>query len=136
MNQRKLKKVVCITLLISMLFGTTVFAASYTGYVLPARQGNNYTGTHSKQTAKNYITNRVTDIENADTVTFWAADSNKKQISADYDQKLCTKVSDSTTIKFTAYGYSKKGKQVIMGMENADFYWVERAFVAGTVNFN
>lgn len=108
-----------------------VFAISYTGYVLPARQGNNYTGAHSKTTTKNYITNKVTDVENASTVTFWAANENKKQISSDYDQKLHSQVN----ISFNQNGYNRKNKKIILGMENAKWTATQRGFVAGNVNF-
>ena len=64
-------------------------------------------------------------------MTFWAANSNKKQISDDYDQKL----GNNSKIKFTASGYDAVGEEVMLGMENAKWYWFERAFVAGEVDF-
>lgn len=53
-----------------------------------------------------YIRNKVTDLENTDLVTFWAANNSKKQISEDYDQKIGSNVK----IKFNKSGYNKKGK--------------------------
>ena len=89
---KKLTKTIVVGTLVMSLGIVNVFANSYKGYVLPARQGNNYTGAHSKTTTSNYITNKVTDVENAGTVTFWAANKDEKQISSDYDQKLNSKV--------------------------------------------
>ena len=118
-------------MLLSAIGVTNVFAIGYEGYKLPAHQGNNYTSKHSKTTTDNYIKNKVDELENTDLVTFWAANSKKKQISEDYDQKL----GSSVKIKFNKNGYKKKGKEIILGMENAHWYWTESAFVAGNVDF-
>ena len=75
---KKLTKTIVVGTLVMSLGIVNVFANSYKGYVLPARQGNNYTGAHSKTTTSNYITNKVTDVENAGTVTFWAANKDEK----------------------------------------------------------
>lgn len=131
MNRKGLVKKIGLVSLAISLFGINVMAATYEGYTLPARQGNNYTGTHSKTTTNNYITNTVNDLENTDEVTFWACNSSEDQISGDYDQKL----SNTSTIKFNKSGYNKVGKEIILGMENANYYWVDVAFVAGTVNY-
>lgn len=128
---KKLAKTIVVGTLIMSLGMINVFAATYKGYVLPARQKNNYTGAHSKTTTSNYITNKVTDVENVSTVTFWAANKDKKQISSDYDQKLNNKVN----ISFNKSGYNRKGKQIILGMENAKWTLSQRGFVAGEVNF-
>ena len=106
---KKLTKTIVVGTLVMSLGIVNVFANSYKGYVLPARQGNNYTGAHSKTTTSNYITNKVTDVENAGTVTFWAANKDEKQISSDYDQKL--------------------------GMENKKWTFNQRGFVSGEVDF-
>ncbi len=95
------------------------------------RQGNNYTGAHSKTTTSNYITNKVTDVENAGTVTFWAANKDEKQISSDYDQKLNSKVN----INFNKNGYNRKNKQIKLGMENKKWTFNQRGFVSGEVDF-
>ena len=58
---KKLTKTIVVGTLVMSLGIVNVFANSYKGYVLPARQGNNYTGAHSKTTTSNYITNKVTD---------------------------------------------------------------------------
>lgn len=132
MKKKKIFAKICGgCLLLSAIGIVNVYAADYTGYALPARQGNNYTTQHEKETADNYIYNKVVDLENTSTVTFWAANSNKKQISDDYDQKL----GNNSKIKFTASGYDAVGEEVMLGMENAKWYWFERAFVAGEVDF-
>lgn len=130
-KDKKLTSLLLIGVLTFSLAGVTAMAATYSGYKLPARQGNNYTGTHSKTTTDNYIQNKVTDIENADTVTFWAANSSNKQISGDYDQKL----NSSSKIKFNVSGYDRKNKDIKMGMENANWTAISTAFVAGKVDF-
>ncbi len=128
---KKLKKFMITGLIATTLCGTNVLAAGYTGYVLPPRQGNNYTSAHTKKTSAKYITNHVYNLENTDTVTFWAANRSHKQISPDYKQKKGSTVN----IQFTTSGYAKKGIQVVLGMENSHYYWKENAFVAGDVNY-
>ena len=78
----------------------------------------------------NFIVNKVTALTGTSTVTFWAANSNKTQISNDYDQK----VGSTATIKFTKRGYNKKGKEIMLGMENANWS-LKNAFVSGNVDF-
>lgn len=129
--KKRITKIITMGVLLSAIGATNVFAIGYMGYKLPARQTNNYTGTHSKVTKDNYIINTVSELENTDTVTFWATDNSKKQISADYDQKK----GNTTYIKFTTSGYNKKDKEIILGMENAHWYIKETAFVAGDVDF-
>ena len=51
---KKLTKTIVVGTLVMSLGIVNVFANSYKGYVLPARQGNNYTGAHSKTTTSNY----------------------------------------------------------------------------------
>ena len=128
---KKLTKTIVVGTLVMSLWIVNVFANSYKGYVLPARQGNNYTGAHSKTTTSNYITNKVTDVENAGTVTFWAANKDEKQISSDYDQKLNSKVN----INFNKNGYNRKNKQIKLGMENKKWTFNQRGFVSGEVDF-
>lgn len=70
-------------------------------------------------------------IQDTDTVTFWAANSAKSQISDDYDQKL----GSSAKITFTKSGYNMKNKQIMLGMENAHWTLKKRAFVAGDVDY-
>ena len=84
----------------------------------------------TKTTTDNYIKNKVTALSNTSTATFWAADSSKTQISNDYDQKVGSKA----TIKFTKSGYNKKGKEIMLGMENANWS-LKNAFVSGNVDF-
>ena len=60
----------------------------------------------------------------------WACNSTKRQISNDYDQKK----GSTANIKFTTSGYAAKGKEIIMGMENANFS-PDTAFCSGTVNY-
>ena len=129
--KENLTKVVCTGVLLTALGVTNIFAASYSGYVLPARQGNNYTTQHEKKTKDNYISNKVNAIEGTSTVTFWAANSGKTQISDDYDQKI----GSTAKIKFNKTGYNKKGKEIKLGMENAKWYIKDRAFVGGSVDF-
>lgn len=131
MRRKSLKKLILAGAITTALCGTNVMAAGYTGYVLPPRQGNNYTSAHTKKTGASYITNHVYNLENTDTVTFWAANRSHKQISPDYKQKKGSTVN----IQFTTSGYAKKGTQVVLGMENSHFYIKERAFVAGEVNY-
>lgn len=134
MFKKKLAKVLCTSLLVSTIVGTSAFAADrhdYSAYKLPAFQGNNYGGTHTKENSKNYITNEVTAMTDASTVTFWAANVDHEQISKDYDQK----VGNRSEFVFTVAGYDKKGAQVCMGMENADVTW-KTGFVSGWVNFH
>lgn len=131
MIKKNFFKKIAVSILCFSFVGINVIAATYQGYVLPARQGNNYTSIHSKETTDNYIINTVDDLDNTDEVTFWACNSSKDQISGDYNQKI----HNTSTIKFSKSGYDKIGKEVILGMENANFYWVDDAFVAGTVDF-
>lgn len=131
MRRKSLKKLILAGAITTALCGTNVLAASYTGYVLPPMQGNNYTSAHTKKTGASYITNHVYNLENTDTVTFWAANRSHKQISADYKQKKGSTVN----IQFTTSGYAKKGTQVVLGMENSHLYFRENAFVAGEVNY-
>lgn len=131
MDMKKILKIIAIGIVLSTIGVVNVFAIGYKGYKLPARKGNNYTSAHSKKTNDNYIRNKVTDLENTDLVTFWAANNSKKQISEDYDQKIGSNVK----IKFNKSGYDKKGKNIILGMENGHWYLSERAFVAGNVDF-
>lgn len=128
--KEKFAKVVCIGALLTAIGATNVFAVSYSGYTLSRAQGNNYTTQHSKTTTENYIKNKVTALSNTSTATFWAADSSKTQISNDYDQKVGSKA----TIKFTKSGYNKKGKEIMLGMENANWS-LKNAFVSGNVDF-
>lgn len=114
--KNKISKVICTVALLSTLGATNVLAANYTAYVLPARQGNNYTTQHEKKTTDAFLNNTVTAVEGTSTVTFWVANSNSKQISDDYKQKLHNK----SKIKFTTKGYNKKGKEVMLGMENSN----------------
>lgn len=72
-----------------------------------------------------------TDVENAGTVTFWAANKDEKQISSDYDQKLNSKVN----INFNKNGYNRKNKQIKLGMENKKWTFNQRGFVSGEVDF-
>lgn len=127
---KKLRKIIVTSLCASILSISAVSAAGYVGYKLPAMQGNNYTGTHAKTTADGYITNRLENVEGTSTVTFWANNSTKKQISNDYDQKK----GNTSTIKFTTSGYAAKGTEIILGMENASWS-LSTAFCAGTVDF-
>ena len=128
--KEKFAKVVCIGALLTAIGATNVFAGSYSGYTLPRCQGNNYTTQHAKKTTDNFIVNKVTALTGTSTVTFWAANSNKTQISNDYDQK----VGSTATIKFTKRGYNKKGKEIMLGMENANWS-LKNAFVSGNVDF-
>ena len=131
MKKKNLKKIIVAGAIATALCGTNVMAARYTGYVLSPRQGNNYTSAHTKKTNAGYITNHVYNLENTDTVTFWAANRSHKQISPDYKQKKGSTVN----IQFTTGGYARKGTQVVLGMENSYFYIRERAFVSGDVNY-
>lgn len=134
MIKQKLAKILCASVLISAIAGTSVFAAerqTYTAYKIPAMKGNNYTGIHQKEGTKGYITNKVTAMTDVSTVTFWAINGNYEQISNDYDQK----VGNQTDIVFTTVGYNKKGVEVGMGMENASVTPTV-GFVSGWVNFH
>ena len=95
MDMKKILKIIAIGIVLSTIGVVNVFAIGYKGYKLPARKGNNYTSAHSKKTNDNYIRNKVTDLENTDLVTFWAANNSKKQISEDYDQKIGSNVRSS-----------------------------------------
>ena len=127
---KKLRKILATSLCACVLSISAVSAAGYVGYKLPAMQGNNYTGTHKKTTTANYITNKLENVEGTSTVTFWANNSTERQISNDYDQKK----GNTSNIKFTTSGYAAKGKEIILGMENASWSF-STAFCAGTVNF-
>lgn len=127
---KKLRKIIITSLCLGILSVSAVSAAGYVGYKLPAMQGNNYTSAHSKTSTANYITNTLENVEGTDTVTFWANNSSKRQISNDYDQKK----GNTSNIKFTTDGYAAKGKEIILGMENASWS-LSTAFCAGTVNF-
>ena len=127
---KKLRKIIVTSLCAGILSISAVSAAGYVGYKLPQFQGNNYTNAHSKTTSANYITNKLENVEGTSTVTFWAANSTKRQISNDYDQKK----GNTSNIKFTTSGYAGKGIQIILGMENASWS-IGTAFCAGTVNF-
>lgn len=134
MIKNKMTKIICASLLLSMVVTSNVFAAgqeTYTAYKLPAFQKNNYTGTHLKANDRAYITNKVTAVSNAGTVTFWATDENHDQISGDYYQK----VGNTSKLVFTTAGYNKKNKQVCMGMENYEWTF-DTAFVSGWANFH
>lgn len=128
--KEKFTKVVCTGALLTAIGVTNVFAVGYSGYTLPRAQGNNYTTQHSKTTTDNYIKNKVTALSSTSTATFWAANSSKTQISNDYDQK----VGSTATIKFTKSGYNKKGKEVMLGMENANWS-LSYGFASGNVDF-
>ncbi len=133
MMKQKLAKILCASLLVSTILGTSAFAAgreTYTAYKIPKLQGNNYTGTHTKENDREYITNEVTATTDVGTVTFWAANVDHDQISGDYDQK----VGNKSTLMFTVSGY-KKDKQVCMGMENANLS-LTTGYVSGWVNFH
>ena len=127
---KNLKKIIATSLCAGILSISAVSAAGYAGYKLPRFQGNNYTNSHSKTTSANYITNKLENVEGTSTVTFWACNSTKRQISNDYDQKK----GSTANIKFTTSRYAAKGKEIIMGMENANFS-PDTAFCAGTVNY-
>lgn len=127
---RKIRKIIATSLCLGFMSISAVSAAGYMGYKLPAMQGNNYTSAHSKTTTANYITNKLENVEGTSTVTFWANNSTKRQISNDYDQKK----GNTSNIKFTTDGYAAKGKEIILGMENANWS-LDTAFCAGTVNF-
>ncbi|ANF95003.1 hypothetical protein [Paenibacillus bovis] len=135
--QKKSKKGLILALTLGMAItavpSITAFAASvnenYDSYALPARQGNNYTGTHQKVTDEQYIVNKVTDITHADTAVFWATDGVKTVISNEYEQKL----GNQSTIQFRKQIKSKA--DVIMGMRNADYQIYQNGFVSGWVNF-
>lgn len=134
MKRQLLKRTLGLGLLLAMSV-VTIYAADnykgYWGYSLPPRRGNNYTTQHEKQYNDNYINNTVVSLKNASTVTFWAADSDKDQISNDYNQKA----GSTAKIKFTEKGFNKAGKEVMLGMENASWYWREYAFADGKVDF-
>lgn len=135
MMKKKLVKIMCTGLVASAIISTSAFAAGrqkYTAYKLPARQGNNYTGTHTKETTKDYITNEVTAVSSTDTVTFWATNKDHDQISGDYNQKS----GNRSELKFSQSGYDKTGAQVAMGMENANWKLNTTAFVSGWANFH
>lgn len=127
---KKFRKIFATTLCAGILSISAVSAAGYVGYKLPPMQGNNYTGAHAKTTSANYITNKLENVEGTSTVTFWANNSTKRQISNDYDQKK----GNTSNIRFTTSGYAAKGKEIILGMENANWTF-GTAFCAGTVNF-
>lgn len=120
----------CATLLMGAT-GMFASAATYTAYVLPILQGNNYTSIHDKTTADNFITNEVTAITDAVYADFWAINSNNNIISLKYKQGVGT---GQATIKITTSGYNYIGAQVGMGMENHDTS-LTRGFVSGTVYF-
>lgn len=131
---KKIAKIVCTSLLLTMIIATNVFAAgkkNYKAYKLPAFQKNNYSGTHIKENTRDYITNQVNAISHTGTVTFWAANAKHTQISEDYYQKE----GNMSKLKFKTRGYNKKGKQVCMGMENYDWSF-GTAFVSGWANFH
>lgn len=128
--KENLTKVVCTGALLTVLGVTNVFAIGYSGYTLPRCQGNNYTTQHAKKTADSYIKNKVTSLSSTSTATFWAANSSKTQISNDYDQKA----GSTATIKFTKKGYNKKGKEIMLGMENANWS-LSYGFASGNVDF-
>ena len=94
---KNLKKIIMSSLCVGILSISAVSAAGYVGYKLPRFQGNNYTNSHSKTTSANYITNKLENVEGTSTVTFWACNSTKRQISNDYDQKK----GSTANIKFT-----------------------------------
>ncbi|OXM16592.1 hypothetical protein [Paenibacillus herberti] len=129
------KKIVSgmITFGILSLTSITAFAATepltYTSYALPTFKGNNYTGSHQKQTADEFITNKVTDITGTSTATFWAANGIKEQISNDYDQKK------NNVSKIQFRNSVSKGGDVIMGMQNANLNILDSGFVSGEVDF-
>ena len=127
---KKLRKIIATSLCAGILSISAVSAAGYVGYKLPRFQGNNYTSAHAKTTKANYITNTLENVEGTSTVTFWANNSSKRQISNDYDQKK----GNTSDIKFPTDGYAAEGTEIILGMENASWS-VDTAFCAGTVNF-
>ena len=128
--RKNFTKIICTGVFLAILSVTNVFAAGYSGYTLPKAQGNNYTTQHSKKTTNNYITNKVTALSGTSKATFWAANSSKTQISNDYDQK----VGSTATIKFTKSGYNKKGNEIMLGMENANWS-LKYGFASGNVDF-
>ena len=123
------KKLLVGALSTALLLPTAADAAykSYVGYVLPALQGNNYTGYHTKETNDDYIVNIVENLEGTSTANFWAEDHNGS-ISSKYNQK----VGNATRINFNTN--KSAGNQIRMGMENAEFSF-SNAFVAGRVDF-
>lgn len=135
MNKQKLIKIVCMTLLVSAMIGTSAFAAgkkTYSAYALPSLQRNNYTGVHKKESRKDYITNYIDSYTSTSEATFWAANKNQSRISNKYDQKKGNK----SDLVFTKTGYNLVGEQVCMGMENATWRLNTNAFVSGWVNFH
>lgn len=104
---------------------------SYVGYSLPPLKQNNFTNTHKKVTGNQYITNKVTNLQNTGTVTMWATNDQKTPISADYDFK----VGSHNDIKFNNNTPAYQGQSVAMGMQNGSYYFTEYAFVAGEVDF-
>jgi hypothetical protein len=130
---RVLVKVKVIGLLVAAavcLVQIPAWAAAYKVYSLPPLKGNNYTSAHTKQTDAKSIENRVTSMDKTSTVTFWACDVTKSQISKDYDQKVGSK----EDIEFLENKKLRKGQQVIMGMQNGEWSW-DYAFVSGEVDF-
>lgn len=119
---------ICMVILLS---SALVSAASYVGYLLPRFQVNNYTGSHEKQTNNQYITNRVTNLQNADSVNMWATNNSKSAISEKINFR---KGSGYKNINFRSNQSQYKGQYVRMGMENGNFQ-ITDGFVAGDVNF-
>jgi len=108
----------------------SAFAAdTYTSYALPTFQNSNHTGSHEKQTADQFMNNKVTNLTHTDTAVFWATDGVKTVISNDYEQKV------NNTSKIQFRNDIKKGSDVILGMRNKDYNFYQNAFVSGEVDF-
>lgn len=132
-SKQVITKVVASALL-TMAFAAPTMASyqSYQGYKLPIFSGNNYTNLHDKETADDYIKNKVDQFKDTSKANFWAIDGNEDAISDEYAQKAN---STATKIYFLDDINLDKEDQVGMGMEN---YYVEAtvtAFVAGEVDF-
>lgn len=133
--RNKFTKIICTSLFLTMVIATNVFAAgkeNYTSYKLPAFQKNDYTGTHTKENTRDYITNQVNAVSNTGTVTFWEANAKHKQISNDYYQKA----GNMSKLQFTTKGYNKRGKQVCTGMENYDWPLERHLFPDGRISIS
>lgn len=105
---------------------------SYIGYVLGAFKSNNYTSARPKTTSDQKITNRVTNLEGTNMATFWACDANSSQISGDYNQRVGR---NPVNIQFKTRIKKYVGNQVLLGMQNKEFNFRDRAFVAGIVDY-
>ncbi|MFL0194085.1 hypothetical protein ACJDU8_00550 [Clostridium sp. WILCCON 0269] len=122
------KKIFGVSMLSMLLVGATtqVFATprTYSDYILPVKQGNNYTGVH--MCGGDAISNKVTGLSGTDQVTMWVANVNHVQTSNDYYFKKGSQQE--------MWGYLS-GDEACVGMENSHYYNYTNGWVSGSADW-